>query len=93
MGRQLENLQRMEVEALLAVSGPEDLNDAAKKATEECIATTAAAAIGAGFASGGAAAVAAAKVAFPACMATKGQQIADLYSINVETNAHWTDWG
>ncbi|MBM3092235.1 hypothetical protein GFB56_15635 [Ensifer sp. T173] len=85
--------RHMEVEAFLVVSGPDDLHDAAKKATEECIATTAAAAIGAGFATGGSAALAAAKVAFPACMATKGQQIADEYSLNVETLSYWTDWG
>jgi hypothetical protein len=85
--------RHMEVEAHLVISGPSDLGDAAKNAASACALTAIAAGAAAGYASGGTAAIAAAKVAFTACMGTKGIEIADQYSIDFQTNSFWTDWG
>lgn len=86
-------VRSMQVEAFLVVSGPDNLGGEVMNAVKRCTVVAAAAAAGAGYASGGTAAVAAAKIAFSACLGTIGSDIAEKYSINVETSSHWSDWG
>ena len=85
----------MEVVGYIVINGPDNLSDAVKQDATKCAITAVAAAAGTGLATAGAgaaAAIAAAKVAFSACLAASGAEIADQFSINVDTQGHWTDW-
>lgn len=82
----------MEVEVFLDFTGPDDLSADARNAVGTCALVAAAAAGVAAIATNGAAVAAAAGPAFSACMAAKGVQEEDKYSVAFRTAAGWTDW-
>ena|SRR5947209_1361605 len=86
------DVQTMQVEAFLVTSGPDDLKQEVMKSVTRCAMIAGVAGAGAGYASGGTAAVTAAKVAFSACLSREGVGMADKYNISVETKSHWSDW-
>jgi hypothetical protein len=87
--------RHMEVEVSILVNGPDNLDASVRQAAVDCALTAFAAAGGVVLGTSGAgtaAALAAAKVAFAACISAKGAQLADQFAISVETPSHWTDW-
>ena len=87
--------RHMEVEYFLVVNGPDDVSAEVKNVVVQCaVVAVGAAGTTVALTDGAAApaAVAAAKVAFGACLATKGQELVDKYSISGASSSHWTDW-
>ena len=87
--------RHMEVEYFLVLNGPLNLGEEMKNAALQCLVVAAGAAGTTAAATSGAAApaaVAAAKVAFGACIATKGSDLVDKYSLSGDSRSHWTDW-
>ena len=87
--------QHMEVKAFLVTDGPDNLGNALRNSINACLVTAAAAAgTTVAITSGVAvpAALAAAKVAFGACLTAKVGDVADTYGISMDTQSHWTDW-
>lgn len=84
--------RHMEVEAFLAVTGPDNIAEDAKNAAGVCILVGAAAAGVVGAVTDGAGAAAAAQTAFGGCMDLKGVQELDKYAITFETDGGWSDW-
>lgn len=80
----------IEVEAFLEFNGPDDVGEDAKNAIGVCAVVAAAAAGAIGVATDGAAALPAAKFAFIKCLEAKGIAELDKYTVNFNTDSHWT---
>jgi hypothetical protein len=81
----------MQVEYFLVASGP-DLDRRVNGAVKRCTRLAAVSAAAAGYATGGTAALTAAKVTFTACLTDEGIAAASDFNLAVDTKSGWTKW-